>query len=198
VPSDPSRPNRWWIAPVLGVVVVATAAAALVVQGVYQQQPANSAPVVVSTGSSSVPRGAEPGSSVVSVTPDVVKFAQHTEVQQLFQAYFDAINTKQYDKWRSVVTSDLADEEPRALFLNGYRSTRDGSIVVYRVDNAPDRGLRVLLTFHSVQAVADAPAKFPYGCVAWQVVSPLSWDTQQKGWKIDAGVTGASPQGNAC
>ena len=105
-----------------------------------------------------MPRGAEPGSPVVSVTPDVGKFAQHTEVQQLFQNYFDAINAKQYDKWLSVVTSDLAAEESRTQFLAGYRSTRDGSIVVYRVDNAPDRGLRVLLTFHSVQAVADAPA----------------------------------------
>jgi hypothetical protein len=198
VPSDPSRPNRWWIAPVLGVVVVATAAATLVVRTVYQQQPANPAPVVVATGSSSVPRGAEPGSPVVSVTPDVVRFAQHTEVRQLFQTYFDAINAKQYDTWRSVVTSDLAAEEPRSQFLTGYRSTRDGSIVVYRVDNAPDKGLRVLLTFHSVQAVADAPAKFPFSCVAWQVVSPLSWDADRKGWRIDAGVTGESPQGRAC
>jgi hypothetical protein len=198
VPSDPSRQNRWWIAPVLGVVVVATAVTALLVHGVYQRSAANAAPLVVSTGSSSVPHSAEPGPSVVTVTPDVLRFAHHTEVQQLFQTYFDAINAKQYDQWRSVVTSDLAEEEPRAQFLSGYQSTRDGSILVYRVDSAPDNGLRVLLSFHSTQDVADAPAKFPYGCVAWQVVSPLSWDSDDNQWKIDAGTTGESPQGKPC
>jgi hypothetical protein len=179
------------------VVVVATAVAALLVHGVYQRSAA-AAPLVVSTGSSSVPRSAEPGSSVVTVTPDVLRFSGHTEVQQLFQTYFSAINAKRYDQWLSVVTPDLADEEPQAQFLSGYKSTRDGSILVYRVDSAPRNGLRVLLSFHSVQDVADAPPKFPFACVAWQVVSPLSWDPDDNQWKIDAGATGAAPQGKAC
>jgi hypothetical protein len=179
------------------VVVVATAVAALLAHGVYQRSAA-APPLVVSTGSSSVPRSAEPGSPVVTVTPDVLRFAEHTQVQQLFQTYFNAINAKRYDQWRSVVTSDLADEEPQAQFLNGYKSTRDGSILVYRVDSAPHNGLRVLLGFHSVQDVADAPARFPFACVAWQVVSPLSWDADDNQWKIDAGAAGAAPQGNAC
>jgi hypothetical protein len=180
------------------VVVVVTAVAALLTHGVYQRAAAGAPPLVVSTGSSSVPKSAEPGPSVVTVTPDVLRFAQHTEVQQLFQAYFNAINARRYDQWRSVVTSDLADEEPQGEFLDGYKSTHDGSILVYRVDSAPHNGLRVLLSFHSVQDVADAPAKFPFACVAWQVVSPLSWDADDNQWKIDAGAAGASPQGRPC
>jgi hypothetical protein len=198
VPSDPNRPNRWWIAPVLGVVVVVTAAAAVVVHGRYQRPTDNTVPVVVATGSSSVPGSAEPGPPTVSVTPDVLKYAQHAKVQQVFQTYFNAINTKQYDRWRSVVTSALADEQSESAFVSGYKSTRDGSILLYRVDTAPNNGLRVLVTFHSTQDPADAPTGFAHQCIAWQMVKPLTWDQDDNTWKIDAGILDGSPLRAVC
>lgn len=182
----------------LGVVVVVTAVAALVAHNVYQRQSASSPPLDVSTGSASTPPGAEPGSGRVTVTPDVAHDPLHANVQQVLQAYFDAVNDKKYAEWRSVVTPNLANQEPEAAFQQGYESTKDGSILVYRVDTAPDGGLRVLLSFHSTQSVADAPKSFPYGCIVWQVVWPMSLDPQDGTWRVDAGTTDLSPQRNRC
>lgn len=196
--SDPSRPTRWWIAPVLGVVVVVTAAAAVVAHGLYHRAP-EPAPIPVATGTSSVvPSGAEPGPGAVSVTPDVLRDPVHVDVRRLLQTYFDAINNRSYDQWRSAVTTNMASQKPRRAFLAGYESTRDGSILVYRVDRALDGGLRVLLTFHSTQSPADAPQGHQAGCLVWQVVWPLSWDAREAKWKVDAGTTATSPQVNPC
>ncbi|HEX5401505.1 MAG TPA: hypothetical protein VFX16_04300 [Pseudonocardiaceae bacterium] len=199
MPSDASRPTRWWVAPVLAVVVVATAVAALVAHSLYRRPVAVSAPsVVVATGSSSMPGSAEPGPPNVSVTPEVQRTTLYPQVLQLAQTYFDAINAKKYDEWRSVVTRAVAKTKSQSAFLKGYESTHDGSIVVYRVDGTPGAGLRVLVTFHSVQEVADTPAGSPFPCLAWQVVWPLSFDNNDGRWKIDAGTTTDSPQREAC
>lgn len=185
----------------LGVVVVVTAVAAIVAHTVYQRPAAAAAanpPVVVPTASSAVPPTQEPGSPVVSVTPDVLRFPLHTQVQQLLQTYFDAINNQRYDLWRSVVTPNMAEHKSERDFVAGYESTRDGSVVVYRVDTTTDDSLRVLLTFHSVQALADAPKDFQHRCIVWRVVWPLTWDPDDQHWEVDTGTTNEAPQRAAC
>lgn len=190
--SDPSRPARWWIVPVLGVVVVVTAVTALVVHDLYggtavaAQSPP---PVVVPSATSSVPPSAEPGSGVVTVTPDVEHFPQHADIQRLLQTYFDAINDRSYERWLSVVTSELADTKSQQQFVAGYETSIDGSIQVYRVDTELDGSLRVLVRFHSTQDAADAPPDFPYPCIVWYQVFPLTFDVDTQQWKIDAGTT---------
>jgi hypothetical protein len=184
---------------VLAVVVVATAVAALVAHGLYGRPVATAAPsVVVPTGTSSMPSSAEPGPPNVGVTPEVQHDSLYPQIQQLAQTYFEAINSKRYDEWRSVVTRRLAKTQSETAFLKGYESTHDGSIVVYRVDGTPSAGVRVLVTFHSVQEIADAPAGSPFPCLAWQVVWPLSFDPGDGQWKIDVGTTTDSPQRQAC
>jgi len=96
------------------------------------------------------------------------------------------------------VTPSLAAEQTRQGFLDGYKTTHDGSIYVYRVDSAPNNGVRVLLSFTSVQALSDAPQNFPHMCIHWQVVVPLAWDVKAKQYEVDAGITGSSPQKQAC
>lgn len=184
----------------LGVVVVVTAVGALVAHTVYQRPAAAVAtpPVVVPTESSPVPPTQEPGSPIVSVTPDVLRYPLHTQVQQLLQTYFDAINTQRYDLWRSVVTATMAKNKSERDFVAGYESTRDGSVVVYRVDPTIDGSLRVLLTFHSVQALADAPKDFQSRCIVWHVVWPLTFDPEDQRWKVDTGTTNEAPQRRAC
>lgn len=158
----------------LGVVVVATGVTALVARHVYQRPATTEPPVVVSTSQPTLPPAQEPGSATVAVSPDAANSPEVGQVRQLAQQYFDAINTRNYDEWTSVVTPALADEQPRERFKQGYASTRDGSIEIVRIDETPDgAGLRVLLTFHSVQKVEDAPQNAPFTCVAWQVVWPV-------------------------
>lgn len=178
--------------------VVVTAVAAVVAHGLYHRTPVL-APIPVATGTPSVvPSSAEPGPGAVSVTPDVLRDPVHADVQRLLQRYFDAINDRRYDEWRSVVTVTMASQKSRQAFLAGYESTRDGSILVYRVDRALDGGLRVLLSFHSTQSPADAPQGHQVGCLVWQVVWPLSWDAKEAQWKVDAGPTATSPQVDSC
>jgi hypothetical protein len=183
----------------LGVVVVATAVSALVAHNLYlQPAAAGPPPIVPTTGTSSMPSSEEPGPTQVQITPDVSRDTLHTNIQQILQTYFDAINDKSYGQWRSVVTAAMARQNPEKAFLQGYESTKDGSIVVYRVDTSPDGGLRVLLTFHSVQDVADAPPTYPHTCIAWRVVWALTDNADDNTWRVDAGTTDKSPQYGPC
>jgi hypothetical protein len=185
---------------VLGVVVVATAVGALAAHNVYQRPaPADAATrIPVSTGSPSVAPTTEPGSPRVSVTPDVLHDPLHGEVQQVLQTYFNAINNRRYEQWRSVVTASMAAKKSQQDFLTGYATTKDGSILVYRVDRDLGQNLRVLVSFHSTQSVADAPSDHPSGCLKWQVVWPLTFSTQDNAWQLDTGTSAGSPQVQDC
>lgn len=120
----------------------------------------------------------------------------HDAVLSLLQAYFDAINAKNYDAWRDTVTSQRLASTSRAEWLHNYHTTRDGSIVVYRIESGGVAALRVLLSFVSTQDPGAAPPDFPHTCIRWRVVFPLT--LEGAGWKLDAGPTGASPQHDAC
>ena len=175
----------------LGVVVVVTAVSALVAHNLYGREAAAAPPppVVVPSATSSVPPSAEPGSPVVTVTPDVARFPLHNDVQRVLQTYFDAINDRSYSRWRSIVTRDLAESKPESEFITGYETSIDGSILVYRVDTELDQSLRVLVRFHSTQNRSDAPADFRHGCIVWYQAFPLVYDNDAGQWKIDAGTT---------
>ena len=186
----------------LGAVVVVTAVAALVAHNAYQRPTtaavSSPAPVVVAPESTSVPSTEEPGPTTVSVTPDVARFPLANQVRQALQTYFDSVNMRSYKLWRSVVTPGLANTKSASDFERGYRTTRDGSIVLYRVDTTLDNGLRVLLTFHSTQSQADAPKGFPHACIVWHLVWPLTFDPDDNAWKVDAGTTDVSTKVQAC
>jgi hypothetical protein len=199
VSTDPRRANTWWIAPVLGLVVVLVAVAALIAHSLYHQQATPGAgPAVAPPSQVSVPGSAQPGPTTVAFAPDFAAYPQQGQLLKVLQTYFNAINDKRYDEWLSVVTPTFAAEQPKDQFLAGYRSTRDGSMFVYRVDPAPENGLLVLVAFTSTQDQADAPAAFPYKCIHWQVVLPVAWDANHKQWQIDAGIAKSSPQGQRC
>lgn len=156
----------------LGVVVVATAVAALIARNVYQHTPSGSPPPVVSTTETSVAPGAEPGSPIVTVAPDVANSSDGKQVQQLLQAYFDAINDRDYGSLLSIVTPQYAANESESKFMSDFHTTKDGTIRVVRIDPTAT-GLSVLVTFHSEQDIAHAPPFAKYQCVAWQIVWPL-------------------------
>jgi len=184
---------------VLGLVVVVVAVAALIAHSLYHQQAAPGAgPVVAPPSQVSVPGSAQPGPTTVAFAPDFAAYPQQGQLLNVLQTYFNAINDKRYDEWLSAVTPTFAAEQSKDQFLLGYRSTHDGSIFVYRVDPAPENGLRALVGFTSVQDVADAPATYPHSCIHWQVVLPLAWDANRKQWEIDAGIAKSSPQKQAC
>lgn len=182
----------------LGAAVVA-AGGGLAAREIYKPKPVDhlvTPPVVATVPSTTVPPAAQPGSSKVSATQDVVEHPQFGVIASLLQDHFDSINEKDYEKWRTTVTRARAATYEKRQWTDDYKSTKDGSIVLYRIDTAPDRKLRVLVAFTSTQNVEDAPLELPKECIRWRIVLPLAREDNK--WKIETGPEGASPPHDEC
>jgi hypothetical protein len=186
-----------WLA-VLGAAAVA-AGGGVAAREFYKPKPVDdlaTPPVVTAAPSTTVPAEAQPGPHVVMATQDVVDHPQFSEIGPMLQDHFDSINDKDYGKWRSTVTKQRAAGHPEQSWKSEYKSTRDGSILVHRIDAAADRKLRVMVAFTSTQAIEDAPQELPKSCIRWRIVLPLTREDNK--WKIDVGSEGASPRHDEC
>jgi hypothetical protein len=182
-----------WVLPVVLVVMIITAGAAVVARAVYHQ-PTASAPTVV-PDQEPVPADELPGDPTVRGTSDAVTHPFYETARSLLQTNFDAINTRNYQLWLSVVTLKRANQSEQD-WRRAYKTTRDGNILIQRIETAPDTTAKVLLSFTSVQDPKDAPPELPEGCIHWQIVFPLSVEDGQ--WKLDSGATGQAPQHQKC
>ena len=144
----------------------------------------------------SVPPSERPGPKVVGGTPDAIAHPLYKTVRDLLQRNFDSINGKDYDAWLSTVTEERAERQPESAWRAAYRSTEDGSVVIYRIELGEDDTARVLMTFVSVQNEADAPSELPSDCIQWSVVFPLIQSAD--GWKLDSSPAASSPQHERC
>ncbi len=179
------------------IAVVVAAAATMVARELYATAATDrqsAAPILPST--SALPVAAQPGPRDVRATQDATGHPLYETVRQLLQTYFDAINGKNYARWKTTVTDDRVKDMPEDTWRAAYRTTQDGSIIVYRIETGPVGSARVLLTFVSKQDPADAPLELPAGCIRWNVIFPIT-DVDGE-WRIDAGATGASPQHDRC
>jgi hypothetical protein len=188
-------PRQLWLLPVLLITVIATALGALVARSLYADQPPPPPPAVEPT-TTSVPPSKQPGPAAVQGTADATAHPLYKTLQPLLQRYFDAINAKDYTAWSSTVTSKRRTDQPEDKWQKDYRTTRDGNIIVYRIEASGDATARVLLQFTSTQSQEDAPTELPVDCIHWNVVWPFE---KEKGeWKLAAGSTSASPQHDPC
>jgi hypothetical protein len=182
-----------WLLPVVLVAMIATAAGALAARDVYTE-PDRSVAVAPSQGQ--VPPGEQPGDTKVTATKDAGDHPLYGTVRELLQTLFDAINARRYDQWRTVVTRNRVQREPETRWRENYRTTRDGTIVVHRIELGPEDTARVLLSFTSVQDPQLAPPELPEPCIRWRVVWPLV--VENGAWKLDVGITNTAPQHDAC
>ncbi len=190
-----SAPRQLWLLPVLLITVIATALGGLVARSLYAEPAPEQAPLVTPSPSA-VPPNEQPGSPEVVATPDAMAHPLYGTLQPLLQTYFDSINKKDYGLWSSVVTAERRANQPEEAWRVQYRSTRDGGMVMYRIEAIGDGEARVLLHFTSTQSLEDAPAELPATCIQWDVVWAFS---KQRGeWKLAAGLTSASPQLQKC
>jgi hypothetical protein len=184
-----------WLLPVALIAVCVTAAAALLARQIFAEPVAANPPAAVHT-SSSIPPEAQPGPPTVGARTDAAAHPLYETVRRLLQAHFDAINSKDYQGWRAVVTRRRAQNQPEREWQVSYRSTRDGNIVVYRIEAGPPGTARALVNFTSVQNPEDAPLELPERCIQWRVVLLLTIEGGE--WKIDSGPTSATPQHERC
>jgi hypothetical protein len=181
----------------VAVVVVVAAAGGFAAREIYRPQAGQQVTTsITATSTTPLPPDKQPGARDVVGTQDAVGHPQYAAIRQLLQDHFDAINDRQYDKWRTTVTRDRAKTLPEPSWREDYRTTRDGSILIHRIDTSPDRRMRVLLGFTSTQRVEDAPPELPEPCIKWRIVLPLAKEDNK--WKIDVGSEGASPQHDGC
>jgi hypothetical protein len=193
------RGPRLWLA-LLGVAVL-TAAAGLVGRELYRprvEEVTVSQPPAGATSGSKTPSSSvePPGPPGVVATQDVVQHPQYNDVKQMVQDYFDAINEKSYDKFRTTITAARAREMDRNTFDKDYATTTDGTILIYRMEAAPENKLRVLLSFTSKQAVEAAPPELQKECIQWRVVWPLTKEGNR--WRLDIGPEAKAPRHEEC
>jgi hypothetical protein len=188
-------PRQLWLLPVLLITVIATALGALVARSLYADQPPQP-PSAIQPSPSSVPRDEQPGSSKVGGTTDAIAHPLYLTVRGLLQQYFNAINAKDYAAWSAVVTTDRRETQPEKDWQDNYKTTRDGSIVVYRIETGGDGTARVLLHFTSTQDPIDAPPEQRVDCIDWDVV--WSFAVEKGEWKLASGSTSAFPQTTPC
>jgi hypothetical protein len=182
-----------WLLPVVLIVMIITAGAAVVARAVYTRPVPAAAGVV--PDKSAVAPGEEPGDPTVHGTNDAATHPLYETARQLIQTNFDAINSRNYDLWRSVVSVKRA-KQTEVEWRRAYRSTRDGTILIQRIESGTNDTAKVLLTFTSVQDPKDAPQELPEPCIRWQLVLPLSVEDDQ--WKLDSGPEGQAPQHQKC
>lgn len=177
------------------ITVIATALGALVTRDLYaEQEPLP--PATAQPPSSEVPPSEQPGPPDVRGLPDATTHPLFRTLQSLLQRYFDAVNAKDYDQWSTTVTARRLKETPREVWMTDYATTRDGNIIVYRIETLGDDTARVLLRFTSTQDPEDAPPELPVSCIRWDLV--WAFERERGEWLLAAGSTSKSPQHQAC
>ncbi|WP_052372348.1 hypothetical protein [Amycolatopsis taiwanensis] len=199
MPAAPalSTPHHRWLIASLIVVVSLMVGGGLITRELYRRPERPPAVVVASPSGTTLPPTEQPGSPVVQLTPDAAAHPQHEDVRALLQQYFDSINSINYEAWKNTVTRARVQAKPRSVWESDYRSTKDGSILVYRIDSLPKGNLRVSLAFTSIQDPSAAPKELRASCLRWKLVLPLTLEGGHL--RVDAAVTGSpAPEMSRC
>lgn len=191
-----NHPVGRWLVPLLIVVGALAVGGGLLLREVYQQQRQAVAPPVTVPSLSTIPLEEQPGSGLVQLTPDAAKHPQNDTVRSLLQAYFDGINLRNFDRWKTSVTIERALERSETAWRESYRTTKNGSILVHRIDTAPGDRLRVLFSFTSTQDLEHAPERFQHPCIRWRLALPLVRENEQ--WKIAPVPAGTKSEQDPC
>lgn len=195
VPVSPS-PHRWLL-PVLIVVVSLMVGGGLLARELYRVPDPEPNAILALPSSTTRPLAQQPGPGTVELTPDAAAHPQHEVIRELLQTYFDSINSRDYDQWKTTVTKARIQAKSRQSWLQDYQSTKDGSILVYRIDAVSDQDLRVLVGFTSVQDPADAPDELSEAsCVHWKLTLPVTLESGR--WKVDTVAGYTTPEVTKC
>ncbi|MDI2031667.1 hypothetical protein QFW96_23770 [Saccharopolyspora sp. TS4A08] len=161
---------KWGIPLAVVVLLAAGGGGVLLAQNVYYGE----RPRATSNGVS--PQRGLVSRSGVEYTPDAAAFPDQRIIEGLLDNYFDGINRKNYELWKSTVPPSKWRELPQSKWTEAYDTTRDYEIKVHRIDPGQDRSALVMLSFKSEQSLEDAPPQVKATCVSWNVVYPVVVD----------------------
>lgn len=191
-----SAAKQRWLLPVLVAVLALTVAGGFLAREWYRAPQSGTGGTVAAPEPAALDPEEQPGSPVVRLTPDATAHPLGENVRTLLQTYFDAINARDYERWKTTVSSERVQATSKRQWRSDFDSTRDGSILVYRIESAPDNGLRVLLGFTSTQDISQAPVEFPRECIRWRLALPVVKESGQ--WRIDDLESGNKQERDEC
>ncbi|GAA1986732.1 hypothetical protein [Amycolatopsis minnesotensis] len=195
--SRPIQPPRArWLIPVLVVVVSLTVGGGLLTRELYRQPDRQEVAGVTIGTTKQLPPDQQPGSPAVELTPDAAAHPQDDTVRKLLQDYFDSINGRNYERYRTTVTIARMQAMGPAEWRQSFKTTNDGSILVYRIESVGPSAMNVLVSFTSTQEPSDAPPELQERCIRWSLALPVKQETGS--WKVDALPAGAPAEFKAC
>ncbi|ASO22276.1 hypothetical protein FHR81_004372 [Actinoalloteichus hoggarensis] len=185
-PQPAWLPRAWLALGVAGVLGLAVIAGLLLAD--RRPSDAEALPTAPVRAPDDRPEEGEPVEPVLS--PDVLGHPDEDEIRVLVDTHFEAINGLNYELWATTVVERRVRDLPEQVWMDSYRSTTDGNVLIHRVDPGPEDSLRMVLSFVSLQDPQDAPAEVPADCVYWRVVYPLAIENGRL--KLDSGLPNSS------
>jgi hypothetical protein len=171
--ASPNRSTLTWLIPITLLIAVCALVGGLIARQLYAtSKPVDtkSPPAVVNAPATS-PH--DPNDTTTVFFTDFATSDPNFElVRQALQSYFNAINKRDFDKWRQVMTPAVGATQTRADWTKGFKTTTDKGMYVYRIE-ATDVGADVFGSFTSTQDVADAPKDLKEPCIRWNMVWPM-------------------------
>lgn len=118
------------------------------------------------------------GAPDVEVSVDAWLHPASGATQHALGRYFEAINRHSYADWARAVTPARAAVESEAVWNQTYRSTRDGTIRISRIDDLSGGRLIAFVSFVSQQDPQDSPEPFKNKVdqVCWRISFVLAGD----------------------
>jgi hypothetical protein len=133
-------------------------------------------------------------SGTVAVAASVAANPAAPQVTALLNRYFNAINTRNYAEYSSVLNAQMQAENPPASFASGYATTKDTAETVTAISSTGGGDLTVTVSFTSQQSPADSIDDSP--CNNWLL--NLYLVPQGNGYVISPHPPGYQPTHSDC
>ena len=124
-------------------------------------------PGIAAASTSAAATGGPSNNLTVQMSSTLGRRDHASEIQQVLQVYFDAINQHNYTGWSQSVSGKLAGEQDSAQWLEAYATTVDSSIWMQSMTDTP---MQVRVRFTSQQDPDLAPKDLPAGCIEWSII----------------------------
>lgn len=133
--------------------------------------------------------------TVITVAASVSQDPNASSVAGFLSQYFTAINTRNYQSYFSLLSSQLQQGTSQAQFDQGYRSTADSNETLVSISTASDGDLAAEVTFTSHQNPADSPDQSE-SCTNWDISLFLA--QSNSGYVIDPAPAGYQASYQPC
>ncbi|MCW2934753.1 MAG: hypothetical protein JWM19_5715 [Actinomycetia bacterium] len=132
--------------------------------------PAQTTPAATTPATTASPGSSGPASTV-TLSQAAKTSPTATQVQTLFNRYFNAINTRNYSEYTGTLDATMQANSTQQHFDSGYASTKDSNEVINSITSNGDGSLTANVSFSSTQAPSNSVDNS--SCNKWTLSLPL-------------------------